>query len=172
MKWQCCRDFVFVQRLTGECREGLASLIHYHLHVEHTHGCLMLTWNTGSVMCHSCKVQSAKVTLHTNTQRPTRSHANTLTHIKGASVIQCPVPCLHFGTADETCCIEDTPRTIRSVSSAFITFWSTGKRLRCCCLLTTLSLVKSVWSFWVWRGEHKVILIVLYLSVLKLFLSN
>lgn len=75
MKWLCCRDFVFVQQLAGECRQRLVSLICYHLHVEHTHGSLMLTWNTGSAMCHSCKVQSAKVTLHTDTHGHTRSHS-------------------------------------------------------------------------------------------------
>lgn len=30
---------------------------------------------------------------------------NTHTHAKGASVIRCPVPCLHFEPADETCCV-------------------------------------------------------------------
>lgn len=142
MKWLCCRDFVFVQRLTGERRQRLASLICYHLHVEHTHGSLMLTWNTGSAMCHSSKVQSAIVTLRANTRGCTRPHTNTHAHAKGASVIRCPVPCLHFGAADETCCVEDTPRTSRSVSgcSAFITFWSSGKGLNCCCLTTTLAL--------------------------------
>lgn len=145
MKWLCCRDFVFVQQLTGDCRQGLASLICYHLHVEHTHSSLMLTWNTGSAMCHSCKVQSAKVAIHTNTRRCAQSHTNTHTHAKGASVIQCPVPCLHFGAADETCRVWDTLRTFRSVSgcSAFITFWSTGKGLNCCCLTTSLALSSS-----------------------------
>lgn len=124
MKWLCCRDFVFVQGLTGECRQRPASLICYHLHVEHTHGFLMLTWNTGSTMCHSSKVQSVKVSLRTNTHRCTQSHTDTHTHTKGAPVNQCPVPCLHFGAADETCCVWDTLRAFRSVSgfSAFITF--------------------------------------------------
>lgn len=67
LKWLCCRDFVFVRWLTGACRQRLAALICYHLHVKHTRGSLMLTWNTGSAMWHSCKVQSAKVTPHTNT---------------------------------------------------------------------------------------------------------
>lgn len=43
----------------------------------------------------SCKVQSAQVTLRSNTHRCTRSHSDT--HTMGASVIQCPVLCLHFG---------------------------------------------------------------------------
>lgn len=70
IKSLCCRDFVFVRWLTGESRQRFASLICYHLHVEHTHGSLMLTWNTGSAMCHTSKVQSAKVIPHIITHAP------------------------------------------------------------------------------------------------------
>ena len=80
IKSLCCRDFVFVQWLTGESRQRFASLICYHLHVEHTHGSLMLTWNTGSAMCRTSKVQSAKVI-------PSHYHTRT----KGCSALSCSV---------------------------------------------------------------------------------
>lgn len=148
------------------------SLICYHLHVEHTLGSLKLTWIAGSAMCHSCNVQSAKVTLRTNTHGRTRSHTDTHTHARGGSVIRCPVPCLHFGAADETCCVGGTLRTIRSVSgcSAFITFRSTGKELNCCrhalCWSTPLFLsrLRLSWQIAV-NNLREVIHLYIYLAI-------
>lgn len=117
-----CHSMIFFLYLRRDCRQILASPIYYYLHVLHTHGPLMLMRNTGSAICHTSKHQTTKFT-PTQTHTSTQSHANTLQYIKGASVMQSALSCLHFGPADETC-VGDTLRTIKSVSgcSAFITF--------------------------------------------------
>lgn len=84
MKWLCCRDFVFVRRLTGERRPHWSAII---CMLNTPMSSLMLTGNTGSAMCHSCKVRRAKVTPHTNTH--THVHSHTLTHIPRELLSSC-----------------------------------------------------------------------------------
>lgn len=138
MKWLCCRDFVCVQLLTGECRQWLASLICYHLHVEHTHGSLMLTWNTGSAMCHSFKVQSAKVTLRANTHRCTQSHTHTHILIPReplSSSVLFHVFILGLLMRRVVSGILSGPSDLSAVVQPLSPFWSTGKGLNCWLLL-------------------------------------
>lgn len=65
---------------------------------------------------------------HVQGQYSANNTLRTMTHTKGSSVIQCPVPCLHSGAADERFY---ALRTFRSVSgcSPVVTIWSKRKGL-------------------------------------------
>lgn len=148
VKWLHCRDLVFCsaahRRVQAET--GLTDLLSFACR---THPWL-LDVDVEHWLCDVPQLQGpewpsypTRKHSHTHTDVCMRSHTDTHTHSKGASVIRCPVPCLHFGAADETCCVRDTLRTLGCASggSSFITFWSTGKGLNLCCRTTTLTLL-------------------------------